>query len=103
VSSNSDLAVSDVLDTAGVNGAITVGTSAAAARVGGSNHANRKTLSILNNGTVTMYWGFSAAVTTTSGMPIFKGQEAVWEVGPNITIWLISSAASQNVRVVEAS
>jgi hypothetical protein len=101
--SNADLQVVDRANTSGVNGNITVGTSAVAARVGGSNLAVRKTLTITNLGTTIIYWGYSAGVTTANGTPIYKKQMTTWEgIGPAITVYLISASAGNNVRITES-
>lgn len=97
------LTVTDRLDTSGTHGAITVGVTAVAARVGGANLAARKELTVFNNGSQTIYWGLSNAVTTSTGTPLFKNQTAVFPYGPNITVWLISGTEGQNVRVTEVS
>lgn len=90
-------------DTTGVNDVIVVGTTAVAARVGVSNLAERTSLSVMNNGNATIYWGFANTVTTSTGFPIFKGQTSVWAIGPNITVWLISSTTLNDVPVAEIS
>lgn len=95
------LQVADVSDGSGIQAAITVGTSAVLAAVGASNQPNRDTLSVFNNGTATIYWGYTSAVTTSSGTPLFVSQERVWGAGPDTTIYLISGTAGQNVRVTE--
>lgn len=98
---NSDLRAVDISDTSGSSGAITVGTTATPARVGGANLANRKNLTIYNNGTQTIYWGYANTVTTANGIPIVKGQWASWSIGANVTVFLISGSAGQDVRVAE--
>lgn len=98
---NNELRTADILDGGGLEGAIVIGTSATAARVGAANLVNRKSLTVYNNGTVAVYWGFTAAVTVSSGTPLIRSQFAVFDVGPNTTIYLISTIASQNVRVTE--
>lgn len=93
----------DVLDTAGVHGILTVGTTAVEVKVSTTRLSNRKCVTLFNNGSVTMYWGFSNTVTTSNGTPIFKNQSVYWEVGPNLAIWVISSLANQEARITEAS
>jgi hypothetical protein len=99
-----DLQATDRANTSGVSGAITVGTSAVAARVGGANLSERKTLTVYNGGTATIYWGYSAGVTTANGTPIEKKQQIDWQgLGPNITVFLISGSAGQDIRVTESA
>jgi hypothetical protein len=100
---NGDLGVADIMDASGVQGAITVGTSAVAARVGGSNLSNRKNLSIWNNGNATIYWGYTNAVTTVTGTPLMRNQQLIGDWGPNTTIYLISGSAGQDVRITEGA
>ena len=101
VSPNNDLQVADISNTSAVYGNKTVTTSAAAVRVGGSNLANRKVITILNNGNKTIYWGFDASVTTSNGTPLVAAQQGTWNIGAAITIFMISSSGSQDVRVAE--
>jgi len=100
-SANGELKTTDILDNSGVNGAISVGTSAVEAKVGVSILANRKELIIFHNGTGRLYYGLSNAVTTANGIEIFK--KSIWsdKVGPNTHIWLISDTAGQDIRIVE--
>lgn len=101
ISINGDVQTADISNNGGSNGAITVGTSALLANVSGTNLTNRKYMNILNNGTVTIYWGTANTVTTANGMPIVKNQALTVAVGPNTNIYLISGTVGQNVRVVE--
>lgn len=98
------LNVVDFLDAGtGVEGFITVGTSAIEAKVGGSPLAGRRSLTVYNGGTALLYWGYTPGVTIASGTPIFKKQQAVWTVGPNQSVYLISSVAGNNIRVTEGA
>jgi len=99
--SNGDLNIADISNNGGVEGAITVGTSATLAKVGASNLANRKTLTVFNNSNSTIYWGYTSGITTSTGTPIFKNQLAVWDVGPNTSVYLIAGSAGNNVRITE--
>lgn len=98
-----ELRTADIIDAGGTQGAVSVSTTAVAIRVGGSNLTNRKTLTALNNGTATIYWGYTNAVTTSTGTPFMRNQFAVWEAGPNTTIWMIAANGSHDVRVTEAA
>lgn len=100
-SANGELQTSDISNNGGVNGAITVGTSAAEAKVGGSVYANRKNLIIIHNGTGKLYWGTSSGVTSANGMPLIKNTMISIPAGPNSHIWLISDTAGQDIRVTE--
>lgn len=104
---NGDLNTADILNNGGVQGSITIGTSAVAARVGGSNLANRKILIITNNSgnliNSDIFWGFTNAVTTATGTPLSRNAQIAIPAGPNTTIWLISASAGNNVRIIEGA
>lgn len=104
VSSNQDLGVSDTVDTAGIYGSLTVGTSAVQLKVGGSNLANRKLVTIDNTSNATIYWGYDSSITTTTfAGRIFKDQQASWAVGPNVSIYLIAAGAGNVVKISEGA
>lgn len=104
VSANQDLGVVNSIDSGlSVNGTITVGTSAVEAKVGGSTLANRKLLIVNNASNVTIYWGFSSAVTTADGIPINKDQEATWSIGSVQKVYLIAGAAGNTIKIAEGS
>jgi hypothetical protein len=87
---NSQLEVADILDVGSQYRAQSVTTTAAEALGATTILANRKLLHITpTNGTI--YWGYSNAVTTTTGTPLF----------PNNTLWL-SVGASTHVYVIAA-
>lgn len=103
VTSNQDLGTSDIIDTGGVEGAVSVSTTAVAVRVGVSNLANRKALTAHNNGTGTLYWGYTAGVTAATGTPLMRNQFASWDIGPTVTVYIIAASGSHDVRVTEGS
>lgn len=102
-SDQSSVTINDIVNTSGTNGAISVSTTAVAVRVGGSNLTARKNLTALNNGTATIYWGYSNAVTTSNGTPLMRNQFAAWDAGPSITVYLIAASGTHDVRVSEAA
>lgn len=87
----------------GVQGAITVGTTAVEAKVGASILTGRQILTVQHQGNQRLYWGFTSAVTTSTGTEIFKNQLVTFDVEAPVRIWLISDSAGQNVRITEAS
>lgn len=102
ISPNNDLQVVDIIDTAGQNRAQSVTTTAAEALGAGSILANRKSLTVCpTNGTV--YWGYSNAVTTANGTPIFKNQTNSWAIGPLLHVWLICASGTVDCRITEGS
>lgn len=103
VTANGGLSTSDTLNASGVQGAISVNSSAIAVRVGGANLTNRKNLFFQNNGTATLYWGYTNAVTTSTGIPIFRNQYVTGDWGASTTIYIIGSSGTHDVRVVEGA
>ena len=96
--------VADILTTnTGIQGALTVGTSAVLAAVGVGNLANRKVLSIFHNGTGNLFWGYTNGVTIATGIQIFRNTMVTFNVSMNTNIYLVASAAGQNVRVSEGA
>ena len=98
---NSQLETADIVNTSISSGSITVGTTAVAARVGGSNLANRKQL-IISPVTYTIYMGASSSVTTSTGIPIYPGQVVAFAYSANVTPYLIS-ASSGTVNIFEGA
>lgn len=104
VSANQDLSTSDIIDNGGTYGTLTVGTSAVALRVAGSNLANRKLLTIDNTSNSTIFWGYDNSLTTSNyAGRIFKDQQASWAIGPNANIFLIAAGAGNVVHVSEGA
>ena len=100
VDANGEGRVIDALKIGGVYGAISVSTTAVEAKVGASQYANRKLLTFIpTNGTI--YYGFSNAVTTTTGTPIYKNQLCILAVS-GVSIWLIATNAT-DVRITEGA
>lgn len=65
------------------------------------NQAPRETFIISNLGTVNVYLGFDSAVTTTTGFPILPAG-GTFAIDGNVSVWLISGTAGQDVRWIEA-
>lgn len=97
------LIVTDRANDSGVYGAISVGTTAVEAKVGGSPLADRKVLTVYNAGGQSIFWGHSNAVTASTGTELFKNQFISFEYGPNLSVWLVAASGTQDVRVTEAS
>jgi S-formylglutathione hydrolase FrmB len=101
VTANQDLGVSDSLFVGGVNTALAVGAVAVEAKVGLTRLANRKLITIMpTDGSI--YWGYSNAVTTSTGSEIFRNQFATFAVSDNVAIWLIA-AGNRDVRISEGA
>ena len=97
------LNVADKSDAGGVQGALSVGTSAVEAKVGASALADRATLTIYNNSNSVLYWGYTSGVTTSTGTPLEKKQFIAFEIGPNTPIFLIAGSASNDARITESA
>lgn len=100
-SATGELLVADTINTAGQFRAQSITTTASEALGAATILANRKMLSITPT-TGTVYWGYSSVVTTITGTPIFKNQNMVFAVGPNVHIFLIA-ASTINCRIAEGS
>lgn len=75
----------------------TVGTSAVAA--GAAAVGGPTTITALATNTDIIYVGYSSAVTTSTGTPLYPGETRTFSGDPS-AIWLISGTASQAVGVV---
>lgn len=95
-------ASADILNNSGVEGSLTVGTSAIEVKVGASKLEGRKQVTLYNNSNNIIYFGYTNAVTTSTGIPILKKQMITWDAGDILTIYVIAGSAGNNCRVVEA-
>lgn len=103
-SSNGDLGSSDIVDTTGLYGTITVGTSPVEVKVGASPLNSRKLLTLDNTSNTTFYWGYNNSITTSAfAGRIFKDQQASWAVGPNVSIWIVAGSAGNSAHVSEGA
>lgn len=82
-------------------GVITVGATAVEARIGGSRYANRRIVHVYNASNNTIYYGCSA-VTTTTGIPLLKGQIMTISIG-DAGLYLIAASAGNSVRLIEGA
>jgi len=85
------------ISAAGAVGTLTATTTASAAIAGGTALTNRKGLEILNNSANVVYWGYTDAVTTATGMPIHPGISKTFEFKPSVAtaIYVIAASDSQ--------
>lgn len=79
--------------------AVSVGTAAVRLDTG---LANRRYITIVNNGTASIYVGGSSSVTTANGLPVAAGASATYNLGPSLALYGISTA-TQDVRVLEVA
>lgn len=96
-----DIDVTGLLPNTAINNeAISVGLTEVA--IPASPLASRKLIQIQNNGDKSIFIG-KTGVTTANGIEISKGGSVILEAGPNIALYAISSAAAQDVRILELS
>lgn len=93
--------VADLIDGAGTQGALSVGTTPMEVKVGASRLANRKSVTIQpTNGHV--YWGWTSAVTISTGTKVFPFQVVEFSVA-DTPVYLVAETNGRNVRVTEGS
>jgi hypothetical protein len=101
INADGSILSSDISNSGGVNGAISVGLAAVEAKVGATVLSSRKELAIYHNGTGVLCWGVTSGVTLANGIPIYKNTMLSVTAGPNTHIWLIADTAAQDIRLVE--
>jgi hypothetical protein len=102
-SNQNSIPISDLSNAGGTQSALTVGTTAVELKVGASPLANRKVATFFNNSNAIIYYGYTSAVTTTTGTPIQKNQLLGWAVGPSTSIYLIAGSAANDGRITESA
>lgn len=96
------LKVVDAIDSGnGVQGSISVGTSAVEAKVGATRLSGRRFLSIQPQDQ-NIYWGFTSSVTTSTGTLLFKNGTAYFEITDEQAVYLIADSGGKSARVTEA-
>ncbi len=98
---NSQMETRDVLNVSSQYRAQSVTTTATEALGSATILANRKLLHITpTNGVI--YWGYSSAVTTTTGTPLFPNNTLWLSVTDNVHVYVIAAATADS-RVGEVS
>jgi hypothetical protein len=96
-----DLRVADIVNTSSQYRAQSITTTAAEALGAATILSNRKLLHITpTNGAI--YWGYSSAVTTTTGSPLFPNNTLWLSVGANVHVYVIAAATTDS-RIGELS
>lgn len=95
--------VDDTVDISGLQSQLSIGTTPIEVQCGISRLSNRKLVTLMNTSNSTIYWGWTASVTISTGTPILKNQYIQWSVGPNLSIYVISNSSNNTVRITEAS
>ena len=91
---SSGSAASPVLDTAHVSAVVSIVVAQVEAKAGGSPLAARKELLMFNDGVNIVYFGPTGVASTGSskGIPIAPGDLHSMNVGPNLSIFLITGS-----------
>lgn len=93
----------DVVNTAYLNGTLSISTVQAEIRVGATTLAKRQVVIVHNPaGNDTIYYG-ATGVTTLTGIPISAGETLSFPVGESINVFIIKAGATQTVRIQELS
>lgn len=92
----------DFANVSGVQAALIVGTSATLLKVGASALVNRRYVTFQPKDTG-VFWGYTSGVTTATGTEVFKDQYITLPCGAGVTVYLIATSASKNVRIGELS
>lgn len=104
VTINGDIKTADGLRNGGAFGNLNLVTANTPyeAKVGVSKLSSRKLLTV--HALDDMYWGYSNAVTTSNGTPLFKNQSITFAIEPDSTfeVWLVSGANNKNARITES-
>lgn len=94
--------VNDFYDTAMKRDQQDVGTTAV--EITATPLANRKQITIQNEGSKSVYLGEDNTVTSTgatAGIKISRNSSATFNIGPNIDLFLISESGTQDIRILE--
>jgi hypothetical protein len=95
----------DVVETGGVQGALSITSTASELRVGATRLAGRQFLVIYNDSLVTIFTGPSASVTASGvnkGMPLLPAQERVVPIGDR-PFYAISGGVTASILLQEFS
>lgn len=90
------------LDGPATYGALSVTTTPAELKVGGSVLDERKvvTLQPLDDD---VYFGYDNSVSSTTGIKVFKGQHFPLEAGPELTVYIVAASGTVDVRISEVA
>ena len=94
------LRADDAARTSAVYSELTVGTSPVELKVGASALTNRKYV-VIRPKDADIYLGYSNAVTTTTGMKLFKDEFLMLPIG--VAVWLVASGSGKKISIGELS
>jgi hypothetical protein len=102
VNALAELLTCDILDNGGSDKVLNLALANTAyeLKVGASVKAARKLVEfrLLDNN---IFFGYSSAVTPSTGCKLFKNEHLIRSIGPNTSIWFVSSVADVNVWIAE--
>lgn len=90
----------EIVNKQGVYAELTVGTTAVAVRVGGSNLEDRQLITMRAKRN-SVYWGYDSSVTTTTGTRLFKDELVIMPIGEEIDVYLIANGNNRDVSIGE--
>jgi len=91
-----------MIETGGLSGALSLGTTALEVMVGGLRLKGRRFVGIYNNSDVVIYYGWVKDITTSTGFPIQPTEKVMIETNDRVKIYLIAGSSSNDVRIFEA-
>jgi hypothetical protein len=100
-SSVGELFSKDTIRVSGNDFALSIGTSAIEVKSGASRLTSRTGVYVWNNSNSIIYWGCTSGVSTTTGKPIFRNTGGFIDASDEVSIYLIASSASNDVRCSE--
>jgi hypothetical protein len=92
-----------VPSSSGIQGILTVGTTAVEVKIGSTKLVGRKFVTLFNNSNTVFYWGFNNSVTINTGTPIYKDQFYSWNMTGDISIFVIAGSNNLEARITESA
>lgn len=101
VSPEGEIYVNNFANVSFITAPKTVNTTASLLAVGVSNLTARKSVVVYNRGAQDIYYGDATVTDETDGIPIPKDGQAVFQVGENIDIYVVTKTGTSNIIVQE--
>jgi hypothetical protein len=102
VTGQKELKIVDALRQEGTQAALSVGTTPVEVKAGSLPLQNRKMVTVFNNSTQRVFWGFTDSVTAMTGTPIGRNEIAFFRIEGTLSLWLVVESGTSNVRITEA-
>ena len=90
----------DVISESIVEGVLTVTTTPIEVKVGAARLPRRILITIFNNGSQVIYWGTNA-VSSVTGLPIFKKQTVFLPISDTVPIYVCTSTGSNMSTLIK--